>query len=192
MKAQHIITTCGIIIGGILAAESASAVVTYRKDSNVQFTFDASLSLTLDSNAFTITDLLPGNSKLSNQVTATVSTNSIYGYTLSATVGDGSAYDTTDLVMDTNNKFEMTAGGASLSSGTWGYTLDNGVSYGALDTTTQTILNKTTNEGGTAATGYTGGSTTEVKIGAAATSTQRSGDYQNVINFAVVANVANP
>ena len=189
MKAKRIITTCGIILGGVVAVNNASAVVTYQKSSDVEFTFDASLSLTLDTNAFTITDLAPGTNKLSNDVVATVATNSVTGYTLSATVGNATTYNTTNLVMDANNVFSMTTDGATaLTAGTWGCKIKNAGSFKALDRSTQTILNKTSDDAGTAASGYTGTFQTTVQIGAAAASTQRSGDYKNVINFAVVAN----
>lgn len=189
MKVKHIITTCGVIAGGMVMAQGASAVVTYVGESDVQFTFSSVLSLSV-SGDFAIADLAPGASDMSDDVTVTVDTNSSSGYTLSATVGNGT-YNTSELVRDSDNKIAMISSSATtLSSGTWGYTLNSGTSYGALDTEVPKILNKTTNSAGTAASGYGGTKNTNVKIGAYASSTQRSGDYKNVVNFTATPNIA--
>lgn len=195
MKVKHIITTGGILLGGLALAQSASAVVTYKTSSDVQFTFNSTLTLSVEDD-FVITDLAPDASKDSNEVDVVVSTNSAAGYTLSGTVGD-STYTDSNLTrvdgstLDSSSVFTMTAGSlTTLASGTWGYLINSGTTYGALSTSTETTLNKTTNASGTGATGYDGGATTTMKIGARAASDQRSGDYKNVINFSAVANVA--
>ena len=181
MKVKHIITTCGIIIGGLAMTGGASAIVTYKDSADVQFTFSSTLSMSLSTGGFVISDLTPGTSDISNGVTATVSTNSPGGYLLSATVGN-TTYNTTDLVSTSGQRFAMMGSGTALTGGTWGYTLDDGTTYGALSNITPTVL-KTVNTA-------VEDSTTEVKIGAYATSEQRSGIYSNVVNFAVVGNVA--
>lgn len=184
MKVKHIITTaCGVIAGGLMVAQGASAVVTYAGKSDVQFTFVPTLSVGL-SGDFTITDLAPGTSDNSNEVTVTVNTNSVSGYTLSATVGDttSATYNTTDLVGDNGNVFSMIGTSATtLSNGTWGYTLD-GTTYDELDTTTAKTLASTSTSSGTA--------TTRIRIGAKAASTQMPDTYRNVINFTAVSNVS--
>lgn len=190
MKVKHIISTCGVLLGGLIVAQAASATVTYKTSTNVQFTFNPTLGVTI-SDDFLISNLAPGASKDSNDVDVTVDTNNVGGYTLSATVGD-TTYDTTSLVLDSSNTFSMIgSSAASLTSGTWGYALGSGTpsSYGALDRTTPTIINKTTDASGTAASGYSGTDTTVMKIGAYAASGQRAGDYKNVINFTAVSNV---
>ena len=53
-------------------------------------------------------------------------------------------------------------------------------------------INKTTSYDGTAADGYAGTDSTSFTIGAKAAPTQVSGDYSNVITFAVVSNAAPP
>lgn len=190
MKVKHIITGFGIILGGLVAVNGASAVVTYRSKSDVQFTFSSMLSLTVDDD-FVISSLMPGQSDKSNQVTATVATNNSAGYELSATVGNSTTYDTTALtgtVGSTHPTISMISG-SSLTSGTWGLTLDNGITYKALSRSADTILNKTTDKSGTGATGYEGGATTNMKIGAYAAANQAPTEYRNVINFKLVSNV---
>jgi hypothetical protein len=98
---------------------------------------------------------------------------------------------TNGTTLDTGNVFSMTSNGVStLAAGTWGYLINSGTSYKALSKTSDTVINKTTNKSGAAASGYDGGTVTAMKIGASANSSQRSGDYKNVINFTAVANVA--
>ena len=144
---------------------------------------------------FTIDNLAPGNSKNSNVVTATVSTNSVAGYTLNAAVGDSTNYNNTDLnPASGSDKFEMIGSSATaLSAGTWGMTLDSGATYKALaihSASNPTPLNKTTDASGTAASGYGGTANTAMQIGAHAKTSQVSGAYRNVITFAAVANMA--
>ena len=191
MKVKHIITTCGIILGGLAVTNGANAIVTYKDGEDVQFSFAPVLSMSLSADGFTIDNLAPGTSGVSNAVTATVSTNSAAGYQLSATVGN-STYASTDLISSTGTgNFRMISSGTSLTSGTWGYTLDSGATYKALSITTPTVLNKTSDAAGTAASSaYAGGTSTAVKIGAYAATDQRSGTYNNVVNFAVVPNIA--
>ncbi|MBR5046252.1 hypothetical protein IKX73_01325, partial [Candidatus Saccharibacteria bacterium] len=50
------------------------------------------------------------------------------------------------------------------------------------------VINATTNHDGTAATGYTGTSSTNFTIGAKASADQAAGDYTNVITFTAVTN----
>ena len=181
MKVKHIITTCGIILGGMAVTGGASAIVTYKDSADVQFTFSSTLSMELSEDGFVISDLMPGNSGISNGVTASVSTNNPAGYLLSATVGN-STYTTTDLVSTSGQRFSMMGSSAvALSSGTWGYTIDDGTTYGALSAATPTVL---------AQTNTAGSGSTVVKIGAYATDDQRPGTYNNVVNFSVVSNVA--
>ena len=183
MKAKRIlITTCGIILSGLVVATGASAV-TFEGSSDVQFTFNPVLSLSLSADGFLIDNLVPGASGISNEVTATVSSNGSAGYILSATVGDSTTYTTTDLKNATNNTIAMISSGTSLTSGTWGYTLNNGTDYGALAlyTGTGTVLRETSGSGET---------TTAMKIGAYAATSQATGEYRNVVNFSVVSKIA--
>lgn len=196
MKVKHIITTFGIILGGLLVAKGASAVVTYRTSSDLQFTWSGSLSLTLSEDDFVIESVAPGISAKSNAVTATVSTNSSAGYTLKATVGDSSTYTSAALKSSESTIAMIGDSATALSEGSWGLTLNDGTAYMSLpynDPNTTVVpktLNKTTDKAGTAATGYAGGLITTMKIGAYPAGSQLPGEYKNVINFAVTANVA--
>jgi len=188
MKAKSAIFTSGVILGSFAVAGMAGAI-SYQTSSRVQFTFEPTLTLELSADDFLIDNLAPGNSDTSNAVTATVSTNSAAGYNLSATVGNAT-YTSTSLVSTHGNFTMIGASANSLSAGTWGYTLDDGVSYGALDLTTPTYLNRTVDRTGTGATGFAGGNATVVKIGAYADVTQNPGTYRNVVNFTALTNVA--
>lgn len=181
MKVKHIITTaCGVILGGLAVAQGASAVVTYAGESEVQFTFAPTLSVGV-SGDFTIADLTPGSAANSNTVVVTVTTNSSSGYTLSATVGNTSSYNTTNLVGDNGGVFSMISPSAtSLSSGTWGYTL-NGTVYDELSTTVPKVIKQTSSSSES--------STTNMQIGASAALGQLAGSYRNIINFAATSNV---
>ena len=177
---------CGVLLGGLLLSTNANATVTYRDSASVQFTFAPMLSVSLSADGFTINDLVPGTSSISNAVTATVITNSNHGYQLSATVGN-STYTSSDLVSSTGNKrFSMISSGTSLTSGTWGYTLDSGTTYGGLNTYIPTVLKTTA--------GPTGdlGDATPMQIGAYAASDQKPDVYNNVVNFVVLSNVEAP
>lgn len=197
MKVKHIISTGGILLGGLVVAQAASATtgLTYETSTDVQFTFNSTLTLAV-SGDFMITDLAPSTAKDSNSVNLAVTTNSSAGYTLSARVGNATYTNNSltrtkaDSTLDPESVFTMTANGvSSLTAGTWGYLINDSTNYGALTTNTDTVLNKTTDKTGTGATGYDGGNTTVMKIGASATSSQGSGDYKNVVNFTALANV---
>lgn len=193
MKVKHIITTCGILLSGIIVAQGASATVTYETGTEVQFSFSPVLSLELYGEGFVIDGLVPGVSADSNEVEAKVSTNNAAGYTLSATVGNDT-YNSINLISGTD-EIAMMGNGTSLTPGTWGYKIKrktdtNYGNYGRLDRATSTIINKTTNMEGSAATGYIGSNSTMMKVGAYAATSQPNGTYRNAINFAAVTNVA--
>ena len=186
MKAKKVITTCGIILGGLAMAGGASAL-SYVDDSQIQFTFNSMLTMSLSSGDLTITDLAPGNSANSAPVTITVNTNSQYGYGLYATVGN-TTYNNTNLNGTTGATFTSVATNAnttSLSGGYWGYSIDTGAHYNGLPlyTATNGAELKTT-------TGAAANDTTSFLIGAAADTAQTQDTYNNVINFSAVAKVA--
>ena len=194
MKVKHIISACGILLGGIVAVRSASAVVTYKSSAEVQFTFSSTLSLSLaeatqgGGTNFVISDLAPGNSKLSNQVNVVVSTDNVTGYTMGASVGNSTDYNSTDLALGSDDAFSMISSGSSLSAGEWGYTLNGTAAtptYSNLplySTTPKTLVT-------TSAPTASGGDVTPMWIGAYADASQLSGTYLNVINFTATANV---
>lgn len=190
---QKLTYILGLIIGGVVLAQGVSAL-TYQSEVSPEFTWDPSLSISLSSSELQIASLVPGGSAKSNNVVVSVNTNNEYGYTLQATVGN-TGNNSNELRLNgtstsTGEKFTMISASGSLSAGEWGYTTDDGTTYKPLSNSTTTIINKTTNASGTAATGYQGTVSTNFKIGASATTNQASGNYTNVINFTAVTNVA--
>ena len=79
----------GAICAGICASNYAGAL-TYQDETSVKFTFSSTLSVSLSDADIVIGNLIPGQDDLSNVVDVVVNTNNLYGYTLSATVGDSS------------------------------------------------------------------------------------------------------
>jgi len=210
MKVKHIISTFGILFGGLVLSRGATAVVTMEGHSDVQFTFGQTLTLSLSSTlsdcptpyadpTFCIENLVPGTTALSNTVTATVATNSAAGYKLSATVGGtdstSATYATSDLTSTSHtDKFTMLndATSTSLAAGEWGFTLNGSAAtptYMTLDTTTARTINSTIDAAGTAATGYSGTNNTAMQIGAYAGASQKAGVYRNVLNFTALPNM---
>ena len=181
MKAKHIFTMCGVVLGGLAMVQSASAIVTYKGSSEVQFTFNPVLSLSLSDTGFSISGLAPGMQSLSNEIVATVISNSTAGYVLKASVGN-STYNNTDLT-SANDKIVMMGSGTTLTKGTWGYTIDNGSNYGALALYTAT-------DATTLATSSSDGGSVHMRIGAYADDNQSPGAYNNVVNFSVVSGIA--
>ena len=74
------------LVGLILNVGDGSAV-TYQSNVGVNFTFNPSISLSVSDN-LNVDNLTPGGSSDSNIITVGVTTNSVAGYTLSATVGN--------------------------------------------------------------------------------------------------------
>jgi len=183
------------ILFGLSLVSNASAL-TYQDGTDVQFTFDSTLSIALSDADIVIGNLIPGQDDTSNAVDVVVNTNNLYGYTLTATVG--SATKNYRDLRHTNG----TASFASIdvdsdlstlsgqSSSVWGYTTStNGTTWSNFnglpkydDTANTAELNVTD--------GAAADSTTSFKIGAYAAEGQLAGDYTNVINFAVVVNGA--
>ena len=185
-----------LMLVGVLYCNTASAV-TYQTGVGVSFTFNPKLTLTLSSSNLVISNLAPGTSDNSNEIAITVSTNAAYGYNLSATVGNSTTYNNTDLTHSSgasSGKFTSIAFQANpanyissiSSNNTWGYSIDSGTKYNGLplysDTTNIATLKATDS------TPATGTDTVNFLIGAKASTTQPTGDYKNVINFIAVTN----
>ena len=178
-----------LAIFGLFSGAKTSAV-TYSQDATVRFTFNSELNVVIDDADIEILDLAPGTSSDSNIVGITISTNNMVGYTASATVGNAT-YNNTSMTSDNNDMFTSIATDASEASlstdNTWGYTtsLDNGSSWANLSglpiyTDTPKEIAKTSSPANDAI---------KFKINAKAATSQAAGDYKNVINFTVVANV---
>lgn len=198
MKVSRALYGASLLLGGVLLVCRANAM-TFQDTVNVQFSFDTSLGITLSSRNIVISELSPGSAAYSNTITATVSTNNAYGYTLSAMVGGTgqTAANNTLYSSVTGTSFASLASDADITlanfqDNNWGYTtagsIDNSTTYSGLIYNTGKTINKTTDYMGSPADGYVGTESTSFTIGAKAAPTQASGDYSNVITFAVVSN----
>lgn len=185
MKAKHILCGIGAILGGVMAAQGAGAL-TAQEDVDLYFSFNPTIGISLSSRKISIDNLAPGNAAKSPNISITVNSNNAYGYRLLATAGDGADYTNNSLVNGeaTFTSVAVNAGTAlaSLSDNTWGWAKNDVNAYYGLPYITGTpaeILS----------TSAAGGTTVAFAIGAKAASTQASGEYTNVINFALVGNV---
>ncbi|MBQ1373527.1 hypothetical protein IIY66_01850 [Candidatus Saccharibacteria bacterium] len=172
--------------------------LSYSTNEDISFTFKPTLSISLSTGALTIDNLVPGTTSGSNAVTVTVSSNTPYGYVLSAGVGSTVStdpyYNTSDLVHDnpttqvpTTNKFSSIATSASLptldTDNTWGYSTstDGGTNWstysGLSHAETKPLLDISD---------PAQPSTIDFKIAARSASTQASGTYNNIITFYAV------
>ncbi|MEE0888532.1 MAG: hypothetical protein U0L97_05005, partial [Candidatus Saccharimonadaceae bacterium] len=175
-----------------------ASALSYSTSEDVSFTFKPTLSIGLSTDSLTIDNLVPGTTSDSNKVSVTVSSNTPYGYVLSAGVGSTAStdpyYNTSDLVHDnstttvpTTNKFSSIATSASLQTldtdNTWGYSTstDGGTSWstysGLSHTETKPLLDISASAQP---------STIDFKIAARSATTQASGTYNNVITFYAV------
>lgn len=175
----------------------------YQSSVDLEFTFEPVLAISLSSADLLISNLAPGASAYSNTISVNVSTNNIAGYTLSAKVGDGNTYTNDKLTnASSSTVFDNLSSSSNLTlsqfnDNVWGYalgTIDSNTTYSGLVYNTDTVINATTNNTGTAASSgcvstCSGTNNTNFTIAAKASSTQVSGDYSNVIIFTVVGNV---
>ena len=189
-----------VLIGSVVSSNAASAL-TSQSETDFQFTFNSSITLTLSSPDLVISHITPGNYASSNTISVNVSTNNRTGYTLVAKVGDKTSSTLN------NNNLVNTTGDANFTSlattdnialanfddGKWGYTIAptiaSATTYSGLLYNADTIINATRNVAGDPQEGYLGSNSTSFTIGAKAGQTQASGEYTNVINFRSVANV---
>ena len=188
----------GTMFGININTNANASALSYSTNEDISFTFVPTLSIGLSTNSLTIDNLVPGTTSDSDTVTVTVSSNTPYGYVLSAGVGSTVSsdpyYNTSDLVHDntatqvpTTNKFSSIATSASLptldTDNTWGYSTstNGGTSWstysGLSHTTTKPLLD--ISDPATP-------STIDFKIAARSASTQASGTYNNIITFYAV------
>ena len=195
-----IITIITIIGASPAHAESTSSSA--KASVNVS---DA-IRLTLTGGDLVINNLTPGTLADSNIITATVTSNSPYGFHLSATTGTNNG--TTSLVNTADSNFSFTnlnANKATLndfSDNTWGYSYstDNGTSWvsGDYGTTQSGYNGLSLDNDDSGATGttlfnsdtYTNSTAVKFKIGAKSATTQAAGTYTGTVNFYAVANGA--
>lgn len=189
-KKSYIACTLLILFSlSIAPTTNKTSALSYQTDVGVSFTFNPTLSVSISPSDLVISNLTPGTTDTSNEISVNVSTNNVYGYNLYATVGN-SAYDNTNLTRSSSNDvFASISANADLSSlttdNTWGYTysLDNGTTWSnynglplyAADNPTRLKKNTGPSE-----------DVVNFKIAAKSSTTQSSGTYTNVINFTAI------
>ncbi len=189
----------GLINAAIgLVANTASALEYTSSPVPVSFTYSDVLTVSTGGDVL-IPNLVPGNSTISaNNYVITVSTNSVAGYTLSASVGCASGdgcFNSKTLGDGNNNNFAMVESTTALTPGRWGVSFDGTATTSSVFQTlplysdTAETINQTTNASGTAAIGYHGTQDTTFRIGAYADENQVAGTYTNSVNFYAVANI---
>ena len=188
----------GIILGGLGVVGATSALEYQSNPVDIKFEFGSTLTFSSPGDII-ISNLVPGTKAISDDdYKVTVSTNNLTGYTLYATVGCASGTNCNDSknLTDGTNNFTMVSSTGALTAGMWGVSLDdnatensNFMTLAKYDDLAATIINQTTNNTGTPATGYAGTSDTTVRIGAYATASQVAGTYVNKINFIPIANM---
>ena len=191
-KKSYIVYTLLMLSGLAIVPTANTSSLSYQTDVGVSFTFNPTLSVSISPGDLTISNLTPGTTDTSNEISVNVSTNNIYGYNLYATVGN-SAHDNTNLThangIDTFTSISTTADLSNLTTeNTWGYTysLDSGTTWSnynglPLYSSTGTRLKKTTE---------LSDDTINFKIAAKSSTTQPSGAYSNIINFTAITNLA--
>ena len=190
-KKSYIACTLLILFSLSIAptTNNKTSALSYQTDVGVSFTFNPTLSVSISSNDLVISNLTPGTTDTSNEISINVFTNNVYGYNLYATVGN-SNYSNTNLThSSSNDTFTSISTTADLSSlttdNTWGYTysLDNGTTW-----TNYNGLPLYTTDNPTRLKKNTGPSedTVNFKIAAKSSTTQPSGTYTNIINFTAI------
>lgn len=170
--------------------------ISFASNTDIEFSFNEVLQVSLSSSGLTVNNLMPGSSKESNEITVTVNTNTVYGYNLNASVGQATNYNNRNLTLgNTNSKFTSIDYGADQATlttdNTWGYT------YRPSDTNVEwpnysglPLYSDTEHVANLLSTNQSADSeSVQFKIAARAANDQTSGEYTNVINFYVVANL---
>ena len=190
--------------GFVMASAYADTPASSSSSANASVTVSNTINLTLTGGDLVIDNLTPGSASDSNIITATITSNSPYGYHLSATTGTSTG--TTSLVNTADNNFSFTnlsANKATLndfSDNTWGYSYstDDGTSwisgdYGSALSGYNGLTLDNDDSGATGTTlynndSYAGSTAVKFKIGAKSATTQAAGTYTGTVNFYAVAN----
>ncbi|MBR3254107.1 hypothetical protein IKF86_02575 [Candidatus Saccharibacteria bacterium] len=192
LLASFILPSCLVCF---LASPINVSALTYSDATNVQFTFNSSLSVSVSGDLY-IDELAPGSSSDSNIISVDVVTNNISGYNLFATTGSISNATTNLTHTNNTNIFSSLDVGDNYSSfndqdidpNTWGYSYstNNGTTWSNYSGLPVYTLSGTTLKESTSASN----DTVNFKIAAKASADQAAGDYSNIINFTAIANKA--
>ena len=189
-----VVATLGVVMSGVYNTHA-------EPSTNFTVAVNPGISISLSSSNLIIPELTPGTAADSNDITINVSTNSPNGYTLTASVGNNTAFNTRDLIHDnstTTNKFTSVDFGSSiatntdLENNTWAYSyLDESLNSGTNTTWSNysglPLYNDATNIATLKDTTDPTQDTVKFKIAAKASVDQLAGEYNNVINFTAVA-----
>lgn len=184
-----------------VAVEEPKAGMTKTEEVPVEFTFNSSISVSVDKQEMTISSLAAGTIEESEPVTVTVKTNSASGYYLAATVGtvEGKSADLVSSSEENTSKFTHLDSKAEegvamddIGVNQWGFAF----AKGASDFEAKPFIGlplASDEQGGKKlleSDNLSGDKTVKVKVGAHAGATMMPDTYTNVINFYVVANGA--
>ena len=206
VKSKHqplVISLLTSLLGSLLVSLPTSAL-TYQNSTDVEFTINPSINITLSDPNLIIDNLTPGSSSDSNIITVNISTNAGYGYYMSATAGTSTG--NTDLTNQSSSSAKFTnlsSNVANLSSfpdNNWGYSYstDDGSTWisGSQGSTASGYNGLPLDNDDSGATGvilastdsFSNSGSVKFKIGAKASATQATGTYTNTVNFYAVAN----
>ena len=180
--------------GIMMMSAYADTPASSSSSANASITVSNTINLTLTGGDLVIDNLTPGNASDSNTITATITSNSPYGYHLSATTGTSSG--TTSLVNTADSNFSfanLSTNKATLndfSDNTWGYSYstNNGTTwisgdYGSALAGYNGLTLDNDDSGATGTTlynndSYAGSTAVKFKIGAKSATTQAAGTYR--------------
>lgn len=208
MKRRAYLVSGLLVLVGVVGVVGKASALTYQQSETMQFTFNTAISVSV-SGSLTIDKLAVNDSADSNIIDVGVSTNSVGGYTLAATVGSptvGNVNHNTDLnnvdASSNVHKFNGLATNASvadlasLTAGYWGYSYstDNGTTWISDSTGTLGYSGLPLDNDDSGATGKTlldasdeTNMSIQFKVGASTLPTQTLGEYTNTIHFYAIA-----
>ena len=205
---RHLTGTRKIITFGLVimlftfVTMSSVSAESFQSTEQVQFTFNSTISVNITGGDLVIESLTPGDSKDSNIITVTTSSNAAAGYNVYGSVGSDTITNTNLTHANGSNTFtsiNTTTALNNFQDNQWGYaySIDSGSTwvsgnvgstnvgynglplYNGTDKTAGVLLASTTTPIS---------SSFQFKIGAKAASTQIAGEYTNVINFIGITN----
>ena len=204
LKSKIIVLSLAFITLGFFHGNNISAL-SYQTATNINFTFNPSLSISLSGGGLIISNLIPGTSSDSNIITVSVSSNTVSGYYLVATAGTSST--NTNLTHTENSQYHFT--NLATTAGIVNNLLNIPDDYWGYSYSADSGITWVSGNVGNTAVGYAGlpldnndygetgvilidkdsatNSSVQFKIGAKASPTQPSGEYTNIINFYAIA-----
>ena len=190
-----------MMVLGVAAVQPTWAEMKKTQDVDVQFTFNSTISLTVDQQKMTIESMNSGMASDSSEIVLTVDTNNASGYYVSATAGTQET--STDLKSEDEDlsafKFAILGVNDSkktaqeMDDNTWGIACAPGAE---ADLSSQPYFGLPQDGKDNGATGkqiltsqdWKGEKKVKCRFGIKASPTMAAGTYKNVVNFYAVAN----